>query len=133
MTYISWDDDIYSLGIKKINDQHKYLVSLINAIAMLRATPDREYLDKVLNTLVQYTNEHFKDEERMLSRTRFSGTREHHDMHLEFSRKIKEWSEDFHAHQDSKIILEQILSHLREWLTHHILIEDKKYAHFLLD
>ena len=64
--YLTWNDEIYSVGIRKMDEQHKQLVGLINALHNQRDAKDRQFIDKVFATLVQYTANHFGDEEKIL-------------------------------------------------------------------
>lgn len=50
---IEWKDEIHSVGIKEMDDQHKVLIGLINALEKNRWSPDKDFLEKVLNTLVE--------------------------------------------------------------------------------
>ena len=45
MALIEWDDEIYSVGIKKMDEEHKVLVGLINALHAKRETADADFIE----------------------------------------------------------------------------------------
>ena len=131
-SYIEWDDEIYSLGITKLDEQHKQLVALINALHQNIGSSDRKFIEKILNTLVQYTQNHFSDEEKILEKTNYNSTEKHKAQHKTFVRRIKTFSQKFQDDPDSSELIESILPFLRDWLMTHILVQDMDYKKYLL-
>ena len=128
--YLTWNDEIYSVGIRKMDEQHKQLVGLINALHNQRDAKDRQFIDKVFATLVQYTANHFGDEEKILKKIGFPEFALHHKQHEAFIRNVTDLKGQFDA-EGGKSALEKLTKFLGEWLTHHILVEDKAYGKYL--
>ena len=134
MQKIEWSDEVYALGIKKIDDQHKQLLNLINALAQIGQSDkpvEPDFIKKVVNTLVDYTKNHFSDEEKLLKRLHYPDYPNHSLAHRRFISQVEEFREAFHNSPDSKVLIEKIVTFLSTWLTRHILVEDKEYAKFM--
>ncbi len=121
---IEWTE-AYSVGIEKIDNQHKKIVTLINDLIMKTSKNSHE---EILNDLYFYINEHLRDEEKLLIDRDYPFISSHKDLHNNFRTRIDEFSaaiksspEDF----EPKLIL-----FLRHWWDHHILEEDMKYKMF---
>ncbi|MCO4792838.1 MAG: hemerythrin family protein [Bacteriovoracaceae bacterium] len=130
---IEWDDEVYSVGIKKMDDQHKMLVGLINALEKNKWNSDKEFLDRVTNTLFDYIKIHFADEEKILKKINYPHLDAHLIGHKDFIEKIqssvtKLENKDETDHQ----VLNDLLIYLNEWLVSHILNQDKDYCEWLL-
>ena len=132
MMFFEWDKAFYSVGITKIDDQHEKLVGLVNLLYKKSNEPDRQFVEKILNTLVEYTQTHFRDEEKILKKIHFDQFEEHQLQHKKFIKRIQEFSDKFHKSQNSKEALNEILEFLRAWLSAHILKEDMAYRDYLL-
>ncbi len=118
------------MGIKKMDDEHKKLVELINALhAMQDANLD--FLKKVINTLVLYTQVHFSHEEKILAKMNYPDLEAHRQEHLKFIDLVKDTKNHLHEGKDLKAALVKVNDFLRNWLLHHILVEDKKYYEHL--
>lgn len=65
MAFFNWDD-LGSVNIERIDNQHKKLVSYLNELfEAMRAGKGNEVLEKILNALLSYTNTHFASEEKL--------------------------------------------------------------------
>ena len=125
MSLINWDDS-YSVHIKKIDEQHKGLVKLVNELhdAMSQGAAN-DVLSKVLNSLVDYTIIHFNTEEEMFKSYNYPDYQAHkneHDKVKEFQSKFKE---------GKSTITYELMDFLSDWLINHILDSDKKYSSYL--
>ena len=66
MAKIKWDPDLYSVGIYRIDEEHKQLIGLINAAEEMEAKGgNHTYIKKILGTLSEYTQSHFKHEDEI--------------------------------------------------------------------
>jgi len=131
MSFIEWDDSIYSLGIGPIDKQHKQLVDLINALDQVKNTANDQYVDKVFNTLIQYTENHFEFEEKVLKKISYGDLGPHKLQHQAFVKKISAAKDNYSLSRNSEKVLNEILEFLKDWLMHHILKEDRAYADYL--
>lgn len=125
-----WVDEIYALGIKKIDDQHKQLLNLIAALGQIK-DHNPEFINKVLHTLVEYTKNHFSEEEKLLKRIGYPNFDNHTLQHVRFVEQVNRFKADFEKTPDSRMLLDKIVNFLGKWLSAHILVEDKEYANYL--
>jgi len=130
---IEWKDDVYSVGITAMDDQHKVLIGLINGLEKHRWNPNKEFQEKVLNTLLGYINEHFSEEEAMMKRMNYPHLDAHIMGHQDFIKKVEHIKEQFElSDESSSQALSDLLAYLNEWLTKHILHQDQDYTKWLL-
>lgn len=126
---LEWSDE-YKIGIDEIDNQHKTLFSIANELnnAMLERR-STEILDKLLNDLVNYTQTHFKTEEDFFRLYEYPKTREHIKMHEYLIREVGKLKED---QKNKKFGLSiDLLKFLKDWLTQHIMVNDKEYGIYL--
>jgi hemerythrin-like metal-binding protein len=133
MPLIDWDDSVYSVGIKKMDDEHKQLVALINLLDSEKNNQNREFVEKILNTLLQYTQNHFAHEEKILKKINYSDFDNHVAQHRKFENWVDLAKADFDVNQKSEYAINRILTFLKKWLMDHILEQDKNYGKFLTD
>jgi hemerythrin-like metal-binding protein len=120
----------YMLGIGEIDDQHVKLVGLINKQhRFMKLQKSSENADGVLKELTDYTEYHFKYEEKLLEKYGYPEKRAHLKSHeklmdqvAEFKMQRKEGSASLHM---------DIMVFLTDWLKTHILESDKAYVQFL--
>ena len=129
MSLMSWKES-YSVNISQIDQQHKKLVELINALhdamAMGKA---KEMLDKILNDLVSYCAGHFKLEEQLMAANDYPDFQEHKEKHDKMTAKVLSLKKEVAA--GKKMISIEVMKFLEQWLDKHILGTDRQYAPFL--
>ena len=101
------------------------LVGMINNLAAsITEARGRVVVGKIINEIVDYTNTHFRYEERLFNRINYPEYNEHKKEHLAFEQKISEFKEGF---ESGKLALTvDVLNFLCDWLREHILETDKK-------
>lgn len=123
--------DHYKIGISKIDEQHKALFDIIrqaNDLVQEKMLHDKydEILD-ILDELHEYTEEHFRDEEDYMKKVGYPGLPQQKKAHAIFIDKLVKLDlgdmNFIDEHQQE--YLEDLIIYLLDWLTHHILIEDK--------
>ena len=129
MTFMPWSSALM-LGIPKIDEQHRTLVDLINTLhdELSNPIPERTVVAEVLEGLVDYTHNHFIEEEVMFQRYGYPQTTEHTAEHNEFTAKATDWLMRFEAGEEVDM---EAMVFLKNWLLHHILEEDRGYVPFL--
>jgi hemerythrin-like metal-binding protein len=128
MSYLKWSDK-YSLNVVEIDEQHKKLVSLVNAMYdAMHAGKGRDMIGTVIAEFVAYTDYHFKAEERLLRKNGYPEYDEHKAMHDNLSRKAHSIREAFDKGHTPTAI--EVMLLLTNWLNIHILEEDRKYKPF---
>jgi len=129
MALIKWRDS-YSVGVEKFDKQHKVLIELLNDIFIIvRENQSVDHLGPVLYKLVQYTQEHFRDEEKAMAAVNFPKLDEHKAKHGKLLNEVTTYQKRLEAN-DEKLIPE-FYQFVREWLLEHILEDDMKYKLFL--
>jgi hemerythrin len=123
---ISWSNSL-SVNIKKFDDQHMKLVNMVNQLhEAMKVGKGREMLGQILQSLADYTNTHFRDEEQLMKLHNYPEYEEHKKEHNVLLNQVRETAE---LHRQGKNILSQdIMNFLKNWLTGHILDRDKKYG-----
>lgn len=129
MTFMPWSSALM-LGIPRIDEQHRTLVDLINTLhnELSNPIPERAVVGEVLEGLVDYTHNHFIEEEVMFQRYGYPQTTEHTAEHSQFTAKAMDWLMRF---EDGEEVDIEAMNFLKEWLLHHILEEDRAYVPFL--
>ena len=125
MSYLKWSDK-YSLNVAEIDEQHKKLVSLVNDMYdAMQEGKGRDMIGTVIAEFVDYTDYHFKAEERLLRQNGYPEYDAHKVMHDNLSRKAHSIKEAFERGNTPTAI--EVMLLLTNWLNIHILEEDRKY------
>lgn len=131
MHIIKWSND-FALGIGEIDEQHKALVGMINA---LDASTYEEYspekIRRMLDELNAYVKDHFGFEERLMAGGGCSPelVTRHCGEHAYFRSVLRDLTADFDSGRTS--ITVPLIEYLVHWLLHHIVVVDRAMAHQL--
>jgi hemerythrin len=128
--HVTWSNS-YSLGIKLIDDQHKWLLDFVNDLfnhATGDEAKDRAYFKEVIQKAVQYVKTHFATEEKYMLATKFPGYAEHKKAHDEFVVTIVQTVKDFEA--GKRLVLKKFAYFLKDWVLSHIAVMDTQYARY---
>lgn len=126
MPFASWNDS-YSVKVLRLDDEHKQLFSIINQLHEgMKAGQGRDVMQDVLDQLLHYTEEHFRDEEALMQVVRYPWLVAHTALHQRFVNRIRGFSKDFHS--GAAPISVDMLEFLRNWLAKHILGVDHQYG-----
>lgn len=129
MAVIEWEDR-FSVGIAEMDEQHKRLVGLLNTFNQaLSEGRGKAALYDVLMSLIEYTKQHFRDEEALMEAKGYPGLEEHRQEHKELTGQVVDFAREFNA--GNKTITIGLMHFLRDWLVNHIMGEDKKYGDFI--
>ena len=123
---IEWEEK-YSVGNKEIDDQHKKLFNLANTIELA----EKSHVTKIIMGLYKYTMRHFTAEEKMMEKSGYPYLSEHKKLHDNLITKLNDISE--RADMGRDIDMEKLKVFVFEWLTDHILKQDKDYMDYLKD
>ncbi|HET6450350.1 MAG TPA: bacteriohemerythrin, partial [Spirochaetia bacterium] len=123
--YFTWTDEL-RVNVKEIDDQHRTLVGMINALhRSLVEANGRGAQRKAIDGMVEYAATHFKLEESYMRKFRYEKMAAHVKEHEAFTAKAHELRE---RSRDAKFILTlEILEFLRTWLQRHIMGVDRQY------
>ncbi|OGG93264.1 MAG: hypothetical protein A2527_13530 [Candidatus Lambdaproteobacteria bacterium RIFOXYD2_FULL_50_16] len=121
----------FELGIDSIDQQHRALVNMINALQTAMAFGDsRPLLDQLFTDLAAYANSHFAFEHELLESVQFPGLREHLTKHERYKNRLQSLKEEFLG-KKSFLISTKVKEFLREWFYQHVLVEDAQFASYL--
>ena len=128
MTLMNWDD-IMSVGVEEIDDQHRQLIDLINAAYEALQKHDEHRMAELIDRMSQYAKIHFATEEQYLFRCGYPHLEAHKVMHVQFNQTVAQFKEQ----QFSNTNLSKIFVFLSRWLATHILESDKAYVPYLAE
>lgn len=149
MAFIEWDDT-YSVNFAQIDQQHQRLFDMINQLhvattrqrAQGTVTGDGQEQETiasvvrelatmadVLDELLSYVYYHFSAEENLMLARSYPDYAVHKSAHTRFSERVQTFKQDFD--EGGAVSSGEIVEFLKDWLTNHILIVDKKLGRFL--
>ena len=131
MALMTWTDD-FSVELDSIDAQHHRLIDLINELhdAML-AGKAQEELKTILDGLLDYTKTHFGYEEKLMVENEYPEYEAHKAVHDALAAKVVELDEKLAAGEH--MLSMEVMTFLKDWLTHHIMGMDKQYSPFMLE
>ena len=125
--FFKWEES-YSVHVKEIDDQHKHLVGLINALheTMRRGAPPAE-IECLLQDLLAYTDFHFAAEERLMALANYQGLPAHRAKHSAMRQEVERLLGASKAARTASIAI-TLMGFLKNWLSRHIEGTDKQYV-----
>ena len=123
---IEWSDD-YSVGNASIDEEHLRLIKLINTFndALIKGE-SQNTISNTFDRLIDYTLEHFKNEEELLRKYNYPELEQHIIEHQKLIDTVMEFNKE-----KDYIFPASILEFLNRWLTDHIINCDKKYKDYI--
>ncbi|MFQ5428351.1 MAG: bacteriohemerythrin [Thermodesulfobacteriota bacterium] len=126
--FIAWNDR-YSVGVKAFDTQHRRLFDLINDVHEAMAMDSgKERMGSILNELIDYTENHFSEEEKLMQKAGYEGYEEQRAEHTSLVEELLAFKSNFDSGA-AKVDL-KLMSFLKNWLTKHIMGTDMKYKSF---
>ena len=127
MSLITWND-YFVTGIDVIDEQHKWLIDLINEAAPVLVQPytrNHETADRLLDQLTEYAVFHFQTEARLMSDYGIDPRHSSHHLasHNDFATHVTEMRERYERTGD--LSGGELLTFLANWLIFHILSDDQ--------
>ena len=130
MTAIEWNDKV-SVGVKAFDDEHRQIFAAINKLYdAYSAGSDLDAIGYIIIDLLNYADEHFENEERVLRQFKYPYLRAQELAHQNFVKQIVDIKNNYLTYGDRSASL-KIASLLRDWLIEHIMGMDKKYQDFV--
>ncbi len=127
MDLITWSPAL-DTGITEIDDQHRELVRLINALdAAVRNGDPSVPWERTHEQLVDHISIHFRAEEQRMAQASYPLLHEHHLQHGAFAIELVRM-----ARQEGGVAsAEAMLAFLMTWLVDHVQGSDRHYVSFL--
>ena len=124
-----WDSSL-SVQIQEIDEDHRRLVDLFNILNHSVEDGDAgNYIEAVLEELINCTVWHFSHEERLMIKHGYTGLEEHHKEHQDLINSARALQQKF-LQEDEPLSSEDI-EFLEQWLTGHILGADMELGAYL--
>jgi hemerythrin len=122
---IKWKDE-YSVGIKEIDDQHRYFISLLNNLyGAIGLSKNQIELEILFQKLSDYAESHFATEEKYFEEFGYDGAEEHKLKHQEMRDEIARIKN--HESGNDIDFYGNIVYFLKDWLEDHLEKMDQKY------
>lgn len=129
MAFFTWNSS-YSVGVRRFDSEHQQLFSIMNELYDgMKAGRGKEVMATTLKKLIRYTEQHFSGEEAVMGRAGYAELNSQIVQHRQFTGKMKDFEAQFHAGAVGLSV--GLLDYLRDWLTTHISVADKRYTAFL--
>jgi len=127
---IEWNSSLET-GVAEVDADHRNLVRLINDLdAMLSQGVDSSRFGEVIDTLIDYAENHFTREEEMLDRLGYPAVADHAESHAGFAHRLGTMVAGCIIEPGPDSIA-RLRDHLHSWLIDHILLEDMRFAPFV--
>ena len=121
-----WNDSML-IGVSKIDDQHKKLIAAIDELLQVCAKGEgKSVIAKTLNFVLDYTKEHFADEEALQAQHAYPDMVAHKKLHELFIASVASIKTQFEQKGADAGLIAKINKTLVDWLVKHINTEDKK-------
>jgi hemerythrin-like metal-binding protein len=123
MSLLAWND-MFSVGVLEIDNQHKKLIEITNRLnAAMTADLGHQALSGILGDLLTYTQTHFAYEERLMDRHRYLDREQHLLEHRKLVQIVVDFQNKFA--QGEVDLTSDLMVLLRDWLSRHIMNSDR--------
>lgn len=116
---------LFETGLAEVDEQHRRLVELLNALGDHVHGGDQAQVDRLLGELAGYTVYHFESEEKLMRAAGLDArhVQDHCATHERFVVQVKAWMAS--REQAGQLSVGELLEYLANWLVFHILGEDQ--------
>jgi hemerythrin-like metal-binding protein len=130
MSFYEWSETM-SVGVELLDSDHKALIQLINRLhKALEDDADPSQLKDVFAKLALYVERHFEREEQVMKACGYPETSQHQEEHRRFAENMR-YQRDRYFGAGERGVGEDLLVSLKDWLNHHILIQDMAYKPYV--
>ena len=127
MALIEWDDGLFSVGISKIDEQHKKWIDLINELNdSIQNSRNSDILEKVFQDMVDYCNYHFREEEELMKKHDYPEYDSHKEKHKKYNEMAVSYREDLMNGETVSRL--EVIYKLVDWLKQHIQVVDRRFG-----
>ena len=129
LDYMPWGTKL-QLGVDVIDGQHKRLVGIINKLhKAMKEGKDIKALTGIMKELLEYTAEHFSAEEKFQKQAAYPDLENHIAIHKNLVGQVQDYYGKIAS--GDMLISKDLMDFLKDWLSNHILVTDKKYVPFM--
>jgi len=127
MPFMIWDDKL-SVGVEALDGDHKKMIALIDELhEAILAGRSKGDLGDIMAHLVEFTRNHFAQEEKLFARSDYPDAAAHKAEHDELAKWAIQTEIDFHHGTLAAPPLE-VLNRMRDWLFDHVNGLDRGYG-----
>jgi hemerythrin len=131
MPFLTWDDKTMSVHVGALDDDHRKLVSMIDAFfCALQDKRDKKAVVGALDKVVSFAIGHFAREEALFEKTGYPDAVRHKSAHAEMTKRVLAYQQKVKNAEVDELIIEDA-NFVWTWLVDHDLTFDKKYGPFL--
>lgn len=125
---IEWSSKL-DVGIDEINRQHQRLIYIANELYRLKLRDgDHHALQRLVDSLINYTATHFNYEELLLERNGYDDLDNHKVRHRDLVNDVMRFKQRVDNHED---VIDELLEFVKAWLMNHIMKSDMAYSSHL--
>ncbi len=95
----------------------------------MKAQRAAEFLNGLVDALIDYTAKHFKDEEGVMTKAGYPDIIKHKQIHKELVGKVLDVQKKLKSGEAAVGV--ELLEFLKDWLVNHIKGTDKKYGQYI--
>ncbi|MCE1203430.1 MAG: bacteriohemerythrin [Holophagaceae bacterium] len=128
MAFLSWHER-FSVGHAELDQQHVRLFELVNHFDDVIRMGMHEELPRIVDDLIDLSEAHFRFEEGLLQGIGFPQAVDHRKMHDELLDQVRKMRSNMAA--GGHVTHKAVVRFLADWLTNHILREDRDYKPYL--
>lgn len=126
-------DEALRTGNELIDTQHQELIARVNKLTEeCKIGTEKVVAVQTLGFLMDYTHQHFSDEEKLQADNEYPLLDAHKEQHEAFVKAVGEL-EDMLVEEEgpSEAFVEAVKKNVVEWLLNHICVWDKQVAQFI--
>ena len=125
---IHWDKS-FEIGITEMDEQHRMLVSIANEILSAKQQHIEDAtIAKILDALIEYTQQHFQHEEKLMEDMGYPNLPEHRRQHKMLMNDVLLFKSKFLTNDLS---IPELANFLKNWILDHIKEHDREYGTYL--
>ncbi len=129
---MKWYADL-SVGNNTVDEQHKKLFEVVeNLIDACNQKKGNEEVGKTLKFLLDYTRNHFRDEEALMMKYGYPKIVDHKKEHDAFAKEVAEKVDAFNKGGAGVAVVLQVMNQANSWLINHIMKMDKEVGKHIL-
>lgn len=129
---LTWNDHHHNIGIRSIDEQHRQMVALVNALNdAIAHNRHWEEVKAKLEELLHFTATHFAHEENLMRDHGFPHLKQHEAEHQALLAHATNLLNKITPTRPVRVAIAS--AYLTDWAEHHILHADKEVGQFLTD
>lgn len=129
MEWIAWDH-VLATGHVILDTDHEHLVNLFNQLAVsVKERKGKSACADLLDKIIQHAQVHFAFEEHLMAEQHYPKADQHKAEHARLIKQAVNYIAKFDADSEGSHI--PLIHFAEDWLTFHVLVEDRELADFL--